>query len=132
MKTLVSASLLFIAVLSVIAFNYFYLHDLLDYTEETLDKIPETIEEIESLSVYEKTKISLSMEKLNKKWKNKESFLCMCLRHEVSRDFTEEMILAKAFFDSGSYADFIANIMTAKDTVAHIKYDEELKVGNLL
>lgn len=131
MKTLVSASVLFLAVIVIIALCYFYLHNLLDYTEEILDKIPETKEKIESLSIYEKTKISLSMEKLNKKWKNKESFLCMCLRHEISRDFTEEMLLAKAYFDSESYSDFIANLMTAKDTVAHIKYDEELKLGNL-
>lgn len=131
MKTLITASVLFFAVIIVITFMYFYLHNLLDYTEEILDKLPETKEELESLSVYEKTKISLDLEKINKKWKNKESFLCMCLRHEISRDFTEEMLYAKAFFDSECYPDFIANIMTAKDTVAHIKYDEELKLGNL-
>lgn len=131
MKTLITASVLFLAVLVTIGFMYFYLHDLLDYTEDILDDMPETVEEIETLSVYEKIKISLSLERLNKKWKNKESFLCMCLRHEISRDFTEEMILAKAYFDSESYPEFIANIMTAKDTAAHIKYDEELKLGNL-
>ena len=74
MKTLITASVLFFAVIIIITFMYFYLHNLLDYTEEILDKLPETKEELELLSVYEKTKISLDLEKINKKWKNKENF----------------------------------------------------------
>ena len=132
MKTFIIALVMFFSVAVFITVNFFILDSLLDYSLETLENIPERISEVENLSEKEREKISANLDKLEKKWRNNETFLCMCMRHEKSRDFILEIICAKAYLESSEYADFVANIGKAKYSISHMKYDEGVKIGNLM
>ena len=66
------------------------------------------------------------------KWNKKETFLCLSLKHNVSREFAGQLIPAKSYFDSEEYPEFLALILSAKDTLKHISYDEGFKIGNIL
>lgn len=132
MKSLVTAVVLFLSVILLISVNSFILNDLIEYTEKNLGLIPETLKELENISTEQKEKISASLENIEKKWNKKETFLCLSLKHNVSREFAGQLIPAKSYFDSEEYPEFLALILSAKDTLKHISYDEGFKIGNIL
>ena len=132
MKSLITAAVLFLSVLILITVNYFILNDLIDFTENNLAVIPETLNTLKNISAKDKEKISSALEKIEKKWEKKETFLCLSLKHNVSREFMGQLIPAKSYFESGEYPEFLALILSVKDTLKHINYDEGLKLGNIL
>lgn len=117
--------------LVLITVNSLILGNLIDYTEKNLDIIPDTLKELEKIDEEQKEKISDSLKDIQKKWDKKETFLCLSLKHIVSREFTGQLIPAKSYFDSGEYPEFLALILSAKDTLKHISYDEGFKIGNI-
>ena len=131
MKSLITASVLFLSVLVLITVNFFMLDNLIDYTEKNLENIPETIKELEKMTNKQKENISLSLKEIQKKWDKKETFLCLSLKHTVSREFVGQLIPAKSYFDSEEYPEFLALIISAKDTLKHISYDEGFRIGNI-
>lgn len=132
MKSLIIAAVLFTLVISIVLVNFLILNSLLDYSENILEKIPTEPDKISELSEKDKEKVEENLKKLEKKWKSNQSFLCTCMRHEKSRDFIKEIISAKAYFETEEIPDFIVNIRSVKDSLAHMRYDEGLKLGNLL
>ena len=131
MKSLYSACVLFSAVLILVFVDFFMLKSLLDYTEHELADIPSSLTELENLDKKEKVRIAEKLENVEKKWQKKETFLGFSLKHNVAREFTGYIIPAISYFKSEEYPEFLASLLSAKDTAKHIRYDEDLKIGNL-
>lgn len=131
MKSLVFALILFLTVLALVVTDFFILKELLDYTESELEKIPVTLNELENIEKKEKIRIAEALKNIEKRWQKKETFLGLSLKHTVSREFTGYIIPAISYFESEEYPEFLASLLSAKDTAKHIRYDEDLKIGNL-
>lgn len=131
MKSLVISSVLFICVIVLISTDYFMLDRLLNDTKKELELIPKNLSELEGLQKKEITEIEKALEKTEKMWKKKETFLGLSLKHNVSREFTGQLIPAISYFKSEEYPEFLALVSSALDTVEHISYDEGLNLGNL-
>ena len=131
MKSLYFACILFVVVITVVVVDYFMLKNLLDYTENQLSEIPTTLAELENQDEKEKIRIADKLKNIEEKWQKKETFLGFSLKHNVAREFTGYIIPAISYFKSEEYPEFLASLLSAKDTAKHIRYDEDLKIGNL-
>ena len=132
MKSLVIAWILFISVIALVAADYIVLNNLIEDTKKELETIPGILTELEKSSKKEKSDIKKSLEKIENKWSDRETFLCLSLKHNVSREFMGYIVPAISYFKSKEYPEFLALIMSAKDTLDHISFDEGIKLGNLL
>ena len=131
MKSLVISSVLFICVIILISTDYYMLESLIDETKKELETIPKNLTELEGLQKNEINKIEKALEKAENMWKKKETFLGLSLKHNVSREFTGQLIPAVSYFKSGEYPEFLALISSSLDTLEHISYDEGINLGNL-
>lgn len=131
MKSLYIAAGLFFSVIIFLTANYFCINSLLDYTMEQLDKIPESVEEIEALNEAELDEIKKILDDIKEKWDSRENYVCMSLNHETSREFMEQLMSAISFFDSEEYPEFLSEKDAATDSLDHMKFDEGFKIGNI-
>ena len=131
MKSLYIAAGLFFSVIIFLTANYFCINSLLDYTMEQLDKISESVEEIEALNEAELDEIKKILDDIKEKWDSRENYVCMSLNHETSREFMEQLMSAISFFDSEEYPEFLSEKDAATDSLDHMKFDEGFKIGNI-
>ena len=132
MKSLVTSCILFISVMILSFTDMFMLDIFIEETKKELEAIPKNVTELEALNEKEKTDIEKALEKTEKMWKEKETFLGASLKHNVSREFTGHLISAISYYKSEEYAEFLAQVLSALDKLEHISYDEGIKIGNLL
>ena len=132
MKSLVTACILFVSVIILSLTDLFMLDSFIEKTKKELEAIPKNVTELEAMNEKEKNDIKKALEKTEKMWKEKQTFLGASLKHNVSREFTGYLISAVSYYKSKEYPEFLALVSSALDTLDHISYDEGIKIGNLL
>ena len=132
MKTLLLSVALFLVVTAFVVFNYFFLNNFIDDIKYSLELMPTTVEELESLDDFEKYEYHLLLDDIREKWEKRETYMCLSLNHNVAREFLSSFIPASSYFDTSEYPDFLANIREAKDTLEHLSFDEGICLGNIL
>ena len=131
MKSLVTAIVLFVSVLILVSVDKVMIDNLIDDIKKELQYIPNTVSELEALDDGEKQEIEKSLVKAEKMWDEKDTFLYLSLKHNTAREFTEHLIPAICYFKANDFSEFIALFSLAADTLEHISFDENIKLGNL-
>ena len=132
MKTFVTATILFFAVLALVIVNYFILGGLFEDIEHRLDAMPTKLEDIEALSESERAELLEKLREVKHKWESHEAYLYVVLDHAASRVFFNSLLPAISYCESGEDSQFLAELENAKNAVRHIRFDEGVKVGNLM
>ena len=132
MKSLYVSIFLFFGVVSALWANSIYIKQLVKNTNELFEEIPDDIYKVDNMTQKNQQKALEDIEKILKLWKRKKLYLCSILDHNMYRQFTGEIETAKAFFEAQEYPEFLSYIISAKDSLLHIKQDEEIFLGNIL
>ena len=71
------------------------------------------------------------LQRIHKKWEKHETYICLSLPHNMSREFSNGFMPAITYFEAGDYAGFVAGIRSAEDVLEHMAYDESVRIGNI-
>ena len=132
MKTVITAAVMFLAVIVFVWVNFNVLNNFFDETNELLVGLPTTVEEVEGMDQAQLAGVNERLEKIHMGWKERETYISLSLEHSVSREFLNAFLPAVAYFNTRSYPEFLAQIKLARDTLEHLIFDESLKLGNIL
>lgn len=132
MRALVISGILFLLVVTLVFVDGYILFHLVKEVDDLLDELPKNLSNNDVLGENIKIDVMNVLDSIEKKWKKSQTLLCLSLKHTVSRDFYNKIITAKSYFLTEEYTEFSACIVASRDILENIKYDEGIKLGNIL
>ncbi len=132
MKSLITAVLLFAAILVFIISNAFFINGFFKKTDDLLLRLPQTAHDAENLSESEKEAVSVRLSEIEKEWKSKENYVMSVLEHEKASDFSERLLSTKTFFEAEDYGEYASSLAALRNVTKHIIFDEGITLGNVL
>lgn len=131
MKTLIKSAVLFLIVVAFVIVNSVLLSNLFSDIDSRLDKMPDSEKKLSEMSVSERKEYSENLDRIKERWLSWEQYIYITLSHDVSAEFTDNLLPTIEYFDSEDYSSYLASLAEAKDVLKQIRHNEGISFGTL-
>ncbi len=122
---------MFLAVTVFVTANTVFLRNIFDEISDLMKTLPDTNEQVNTLSEVEVSEHKETLKKIEKLWKKHEEYIYITLEHNAAGRFTENFLPAKEYFASGDYPSYLASLETAKDVLEQFETNEGVSLENI-
>ena len=131
MKSVYACVAFFVLLTALITVNTMYLRNFFEETQNLIDSLPDSIEQLENMTSEQSKTYTSILEQAVDKWRSKERYMDVVLNHQTAGQISDKLSPAFEYLKSKDYESYLATLSEAKLLIKRMRQNESLSLDTI-